>query len=134
MRARQNERGSVQSWDDYLINCTFKGVVGIFLQCTPQLISNLLPWEEFLRTATSTHLRSHRLRGFGLLSGDWERRGGEGRGGWRKKRLPRKTLGAGNTAFMAISQTLRYITHERFTKTRKKETQKENKNKYKRGG
>ena len=58
---------------------------------------------------------------------------GLGGGVWRQKRLPRKTLLAGNTVFMAVSQTLRCITHARFSKMRRTKKQKEKENKYKGG-
>lgn len=52
-------REEEQGWDDYLINCCFKGIVGIFLQCTPLLISNLLPWEEFARAWSRASTLDH---------------------------------------------------------------------------
>lgn len=75
MRGRKRKkRGEVQDWDDYQIKCCLRRVWGIFLQCTQQLILNLLQWEECACAATGTRLRSHKAFG---LSGDWEGEAGD---------------------------------------------------------
>lgn len=52
----------MQGLDDYLINCSFEGVLGTFLQCIQQLISNPLAWEECECTPTDTRLTSQTWR------------------------------------------------------------------------
>lgn len=88
---REGKRDEVQGQDDFLINCIFKGVLGIFLQCTLQLISNVLLLEECACAAVGTRPRSDHTR-FRTVRG-------LGGGGWRQKSLVRKTPGAGNTHF-----------------------------------
>lgn len=120
-----DEREEVRGLGQRLINCIFKGALGIFLQCTLQLISSVLPLEECACTAAGTRPRSDH-------TGSWTVRG-LGGGGWRPEEPAQKNTRRRkyNSSFLfrAVSQTLLRITHERFSRKKrgKKEKEKENK-------
>ena len=61
--------------------------------------------------ASGARLRSQRLS---VLSGDWEGAAGD------RRACLEKHPGAGNTAFLAVSQKPRRITHARFSEKEKK--------------